>query len=348
MTKDLSGSALLHRLETELAMDQLQVEDVVSLIDYPAYFALSGNPLPENRSQVIEALAAAGLIRYDASTGWAITNLGGILFCRRFEQLPSLGRKALRVIRYRGNSRIETMTEQVGERGYAAGFNGLMRYVMEQIQDGEVIEGGLRTSVKRMPEPALRELVANALIHQDFSVRGAGPMVEIFEDRVEITNPGRPLVPQERFVDSPPRSRNERLAKLTRLLGISEERGSGWDKVATLVEVNQLPAPMIEVTDNATRVVVFSARRLDQLDKSDRVRAVYLHACLRYVSREYVTNTSVRERFGLSDVSANVVAASKLIKAAITAGVISVFDTTAGTRAMRYVPFWAAPDREEA
>ena len=59
-------------------------------------------------------------------------------------------------------------------------------------------------------------LVANAVIHQDFFVTGAGPLVEIFDDRVEITNPGRPLVATERFLDTPPRSRNEMLAAFLR------------------------------------------------------------------------------------------------------------------------------------
>ena len=44
------------------------------------------------------------------------------------------------------------------------------------------------------PEVALREFVANALIHQDLSISGAGPMVEIFENRIEITNTGEPLI----------------------------------------------------------------------------------------------------------------------------------------------------------
>jgi len=66
------------------------------------------------------------------------------------------------------------------------------------------------------PEIAVRELVANALIHQDFSITGAGPMVEVFGDRVEITNPGEPLIDTLRFIDEPPRSRNEMLASLMR------------------------------------------------------------------------------------------------------------------------------------
>jgi len=331
--------------EEGLALDHLRIEDVVSLLDYPAYFSQSQTPLPENRSQVIEAMQAAGLAIDDVANGWSITNLGGLLFCKKFDRSSSLSRKALRVIKYRGTSRVETIREQVGDRGYAAGFDGLIQYVMEQMEDSEVIESGIRRSVNQIPELVLRELIANALIHQDFSLHGTGPMVEVFNDRVEITNPGRPLIPQERFVDSTPLSRNEHLARAARLMGISEERGSGWDKVALTVEVNQLPAPIVEVTEWATRVVVFTSRRLDQLDKHDRIRAVYLHACLRHVLREYVTNSSVRSRFGLPATASASVTASRLIKDAVEAGVIAVYDPLAGTRAMKYVPIWAAPDR---
>jgi len=51
------------------------------------------------------------------------------------------------------------------------------------------------------PTIAIRELVANALIHQDFAVCGASVMVEIYEDRIEISNPGQPGVQPERFID---------------------------------------------------------------------------------------------------------------------------------------------------
>lgn len=55
------------------------------------------------------------------------------------------------------------------------------------------------------PSIAIRELIANALIHQDMTITGAGPLIEMFRDRLEITNPGQPLVSPERFLDSPPR-----------------------------------------------------------------------------------------------------------------------------------------------
>ena len=137
----------------------------------------------------------------------------------------------MRVVQYRGNGRAETLREQEGAKGYASGFKGLIDYIHGVLPTNEVIERDLRKTVPMFPQLAVRELVANALIHQDFFATGAGPMVEIFDDRIEITNPGEPLVDTDRFVDTPPRSRNETLASLMRRYRICEERGSGIDKV---------------------------------------------------------------------------------------------------------------------
>ena len=145
----------------------------------------------------------------------------------------------MRIIQYDGISRIATLKERVETRGYAAGFEGLIRSINDVLPSSEVIGEAIRRTVPTFPEPAVRELVANALIHQDFFITGAGPMVEIFEDRIEITSPGAPLVDIDRLVDSPPRSRNESLAAFMRRIGICEERGSGWDKIVFQSEVHQ-------------------------------------------------------------------------------------------------------------
>ena len=54
--------------------------------------------------------------------------------------------------------------------------------------------------------------------------------IEIYSDRIEIRNPGNPIITTERFIDNY-QSRNEKLANLMRRLGICEEQGSGIDKV---------------------------------------------------------------------------------------------------------------------
>jgi ATP-dependent DNA helicase RecG len=114
------------------------------------------------------------------------------------------------------------------------------------VPQNEFIGKALRKKVSMYPELAIREIVANALIHQDFSVTGAGVMVEIFADRMEVTNPGEPLVKTDRFLDTPPRSQNEVLASFMRRIGVCEKRGSGVDKVVFQTELYQLPAPLFE------------------------------------------------------------------------------------------------------
>jgi ATP-dependent DNA helicase RecG len=193
------------------------------------------------------------------------------------------------------------------------------------------------------PRLVIRELVANALIHQDLTVTGTGPMIEIFDDRLEITNPGKPLLDPLRFIDLAPRSRYDFLGAAMRKIGVAEERGSGWDKVAFEIDFHQLPPARVEVKDEQTRVSIFAPRPLTEMDKPERVLAVYQHACLRYVSNQLTNNTSIRKRFGIAD--RNKALASRIIKEAVTEGLVAPYDPAAGPRAMRYVPFWAEPER---
>lgn len=209
--------------------------------------------------------------------------------------------QANNTIQYRGTGRVETKREQVGSKGYTSGFEGLIGFINGLLPSNEVIDQALRRTMPMFPELAVRELVANALIHQDFFVTGTGPTVEIFDDRIEITNPGEPIVDIQRFVDTPPKSRNEGITSLMRRFRICEERGSGIDKVVFQVELFQLPAPLFEVPKGFTRAVLFAHKTLSAMDKADRVRACYLHACLKRVARDYLTNASLRERFGIDE-----------------------------------------------
>jgi len=208
------------------------------------------------------------------------------------------------------------------------------------VPSNEVVEQALRKTVPMFPEVAVRELVANALIHQDFLVSGAGPMVEIFPNRIEITNPGEPLVDIQRLLDLPPRSRNESLASLMRRFGICEERGSGIDKVLYEVEFFQLPAPLFEAPGPSTRAVLFAHKKLSAMSDEDRIRACYLHACLRHVTKKPTNNASVRERFGIA--SKNSAIASRILGEAVDAGLIVVANPESGKKNRTYLPFWAA------
>ena len=309
---------------------------MIRLLDTQTFFDLLKLPYPSVRDGVLERLKNEGLIA-TRPDGWAITNLGAILFAKQLDSIDSLARKTTRVIVYDGPGKLKTRLEQIGAKGYAVGFEGLIEFINAQIPTNELIRKALREEHKMFPAIAVRELVANALIHQDFEQFGSSVMVEIFSDRIEISNPGLPSIKPERFIDEY-RSRNERLARMMRRVGVCEEKGSGIDKVVNAAEVYQLPAPDFRVGENRTTVLMFAHQEFKDMERDDRIRACYQHCCLKCVMNQKMTNASVRDRFGLTPAKSMI--ASQLIAATVEAGLIR---QEAGTskKFARYRPYWA-------
>ena len=326
--------------ETGIAKRNVSGDEVLALLEYPKYFEMAGLALPANKQGILERLKVERFILEKGGDHFDITNLGAILFAKQLSDFESLARKAVRVIRYKGVNRVETVKEKPGVKGYASGFEGLIGYINDQLPQNEVIGQALRKDVPMYPELAIRELVPNALIHQDFSITGTGPMVEIFDDRLEISNPGQPLIDTLRFIDHSPRSRNEELASSMRRLHICEERGSGIDKVIFQIELYQLPAPDFRTDETHTRVILFAPKKLSGMDAKDKVRACYQHACLEFVSNRQMTNASLRQRFSITDENYSI--ASRIISDTVDAELVRRHDPDSSSRKhAKYVPYWA-------
>jgi predicted HTH transcriptional regulator len=234
--------------EHGLALQYVTSDDVLTLLDYAQYFRLTKQPLPDNRAGILDRLKADQLIGEDVGEKWNITNLGAILFAADLAQFSqALARKSVRFIAYGGANKAAQVTHrQDGKKGYAAGFEGLMGFINGLLPKNEHIGQALRVEHPLFPELAIRELVANALIHQDMTITGAGPQIEMFTDRIEITNPGTPLVNPDRMIDLPPRSRNEAVASIMRRMGLCEEQGSGLDKVISRLSCSSFQPPCSE------------------------------------------------------------------------------------------------------
>ena len=316
----------------------LSAQEVVELLDSQNFFELLKMPYPTAQSGVIERLERERLVDM-VDESYAIRRIGALLLAKRLEDFPELARKAPRVVVYTGTSKLETRLDQIGAKGYAVGFQGLIRFIMAQLPQNEIIKDALRAEVKLVPEVVVRELVANALIHQDLSVSGTSVMIEIYSNRLEISNPGEPVVPVERFIDGY-QSRNERLASLMRRMGICEEKSSGIDRVVQSAELYQLPAPDFRVPSSRTLVVLYGPRKFEDMDRDDRVRACYQHCALKWVMSERMTNQTLRERFRLAEGKSAVV--SQVISASIDSGLVKSDEAVGGSRKFaRYLPFWA-------
>lgn len=197
----------LHPFELEIALGDLDSSNVVELLDTQGYFELTKMPYPSTQKSVIEKLEIDNLLRWENGS-YSITNLGALLFARNIDKFPAIQRKKIRVIQYSGKDKLKIKKNQIGVRGYAVGFPGLMSFINGLLPSNELIQTSLRQTVSMYPPIALRELVANAIIHQDFYENGHGPTVEIFSDRIEIVNTGIPMIQTNRFIDED-QSRNE-------------------------------------------------------------------------------------------------------------------------------------------
>jgi predicted HTH transcriptional regulator len=326
--EELRASSLM---PLEVAIESLDIETITKLLQ---------RPLPLGMDALADWLVDESILTPDGR-GYYVTNLGAIAAARKLEQFSTLERKRIRVIRYRGTNKVETIDELLGQRGYAAGFEGLIAYLKRILPHSEVIQQSLRQEVSIYPEIALRELIANALIHQDFTVTGAGPMVEIFDDRIEFTNPGT-LLPgkrPDRLIGTTPESRNEMLASAFRRYRICEERGTGFQKVVQSVELFGLPPILFTALENSFRVTLYAPRKFVDMSQVERIEACYQHAVLQYLSSQTLTNSTLRERFKLHEKQRNQI--TNLISEAVAAGRIKRKNTGSGNKFAEYLPYWA-------
>jgi len=325
------------KFEGAVAAPHQSAAQVLEKLDIDALYALISEPRPAANAELLRRLHGLEFIREDMEGGYDITNLGALLLAKNLSVFPSIATKSVRVIKYVGRDKRKSERETEGKKGYASGFTGLLSYVWSALPFDERYVDGVRKLVPIYPQTALREFIANALIHQDFTLSGAGPVIEIYDDRVEITNPGNSLITVERIIDER-RSRNEKLAHVMRHLGICEERGGGIDKAILEIEEMFLPAPSFIASRDSMRVVVFGPKKFNQLSKAEKSWACFCHCVVRWIRHDFMSNTSLRERFRLP--ASEYQAVSAVIADTRKAGRIAAAEKDQGKRNARYVPFW--------
>ena len=257
------------------AKSDLRAEEIFELLNIPEFFALHKTPMPGQAMEALNRLTGRNCIERSGQ-GYTIRRLGALLFARQLSDFPELRHKAVRVLVYVDTSKFETRRDWICDKGYAVGFEEIVKYVMEQIPQQEFIRNSIRKKEQLLPEEMVRELLANAMVHQDFSVRGKQLRVDIYSDRIEFSNPGEPLVEPDRFIDSE-NTRNENLIGLMRRMGFCEQRGSGIDQLVLAAEAHRMRAPEFRRDDKQTTVRVHGAQTLSKTGYGDRIRACYQH-----------------------------------------------------------------------
>ncbi len=328
--------------ERQVALGGLSDNDLLELLDVETFYTLLNLRKPDQKAAVLAEFASQDLARRQDDGAYAITNLGALLIARKLTDFPGLRKRALRVVRFDGKGSTDIVDDQLFDEGYSTAITRAESYIMSVVPARDVADGAFRRVVRDYPQRLVRELLSNAVIHQELSDASAGPFVGIHSNRIEFLNPGASLVAPDRMLNALPRTRNNALAGLLRQMGLCEEGGTGWDRIIESCEESLMVTPRIETDEEAgTRVTVFAGSGYERMTKRQRMDAAYWHACLMYSRGESMSNQTLRERFGLPAEQKSTVAISRLIRECCKEGLIKEEDEDASAKFKRYIPAWS-------
>ena len=328
--------------EERIAQTDLLVDDVFDLVDVATFFDLMGVRRPTSPEAAMPFLIEQDIVREQDNGRYSITNLGALLMARRLREFPGLRKRVLRVVRFLGKGNIDIVDDQEFDKGYALALPEAEKYIMTNVSAREELDGAFRRVVYEYPQPAVRELLANTVIHQDLTASDSGPLVGMYANRLEFSNPGASLIPPNKVLNAFPKTRNNRLVGLLRQMDLCEEGGTGWDRAVSACEHAHMMAPRIESSEETgTKVTLYAGSGYERMTRRERMDAAYWHTCLMYAQSEAASNSSLRERFGLPSDKKSMVAVSRLLRDCCEEGLIKEEDSEAGARYRRYVPAWA-------
>lgn len=319
------------------AASEVSGDQVLKLLDYRKLYELMDKDVPASFDTILSKLEEYSFCQ-KAGANWSITNLGAILFAHNLADFPELEPREVVVHKYIGtNNRTQEFENHI-KQGYAIAFENLVDSIVRATSTERI--SVMRESVPAYPRVAIREFIANALVHQDFAITGMSTSIEIYTNRLVITNPGAPLNDINRLIDLPPHSRNEKLAQSLLLLRMCERRGSGIDRAIEAIEKKNLPAVKIDKGESFTKVTLFPKKALNEMSKQERILACYQHACLLYEDGRSINNQSIRERFGLDKNKSAV--ASRILADTLESGHIKIADADITSRKYAsYIPYYA-------
>jgi predicted HTH transcriptional regulator len=315
----------------------MTAEDILSKFSVTKFLEILGIQHRTNLN-IVENLVSRNLIRDNFQGGFEVSALLAICCAKNLDDFPQLRNRGPRVIAYKGKDKLQSDDDTEGRRGYIVGFEGLLTHILSRIPSEEQLQHGKRVRVYSVPRDAVREFLANALVHQDFAQPGR-PLIEIYSDRVRFINPGVPLIEVERFIDAPPTARNQNFVQIMRHAGYCEDRGSGVDRAIREIERAALPPPLFTKVEGSTSVIAFMPKHFADMTPEERVRACYQHAQLLHEQNQSMSNASLRARFGLKDSQISQV--SNVIRDAQAAGKIKPLNEGQAPKVARYIPAYA-------
>lgn len=272
-SSDLEGQdmTVANNLETRLSerinqemntlksdIEKLDIEKVTSIdpllqtLDVKAFFDLLDEPIPSNEQDVIDALVDYEILIPDEMDDYKVSEIGLLCFAKDLSTHPGMRRKHLIITKYSGTNRGANSQRTVIETGYIAAIESIVEFILDNTRTADPITGNPDAIESPYPARAIKELVINAMVHQSLDIEAvnyASPEVEIFDDRIEISNTGYLDVNAATLANTIPMIRNIDLYSMFTRLGLCNHRQHGWQLIIEGCEQAQSPSPMISGLD---------------------------------------------------------------------------------------------------
>ncbi len=194
---------------------------------------------------VLDVIPQDVLSSLSLTSGSSIKNAGILFFAK--EPRRVIMQCELILVAFKGKGRVHIYDKKYVQDDLLTQFNEAMVFLEKHLNVRSEIKGANRKDIYEMPLEALREAVANAIMHRDYSMRGTSIMVEVHEDRVVINNPGGlPEGLKLRDVMNMSVRRNELIADIFARMDKVERMGTGIRRMRDAMKSAGLPYPEIE------------------------------------------------------------------------------------------------------
>lgn len=188
-----------------------------------------------------ELLINLGVVFKNEST--TVINNTGVLF---FIQNPAfyISQSAVTCVSYKGNFKVDILDKKTFDQDIITNIDDTITFLKRHLKVSYEITELQRKEKLEIPEVVLREAVVNAVAHRDYFEKGANVMIEVFDNRVEITNPGglpKGLKPED--FGKRTLARNPLIAALLNRARYIEKLGTGIERMRQEMQRAALPAP---------------------------------------------------------------------------------------------------------
>ncbi len=251
----------IRRMARNLAYDELPCPDLNSeAIDFRV-----ASELFAKRSRTLDnkSLQTLGILTEHNRT--AVPTIGGILLfgSNRKRHFPDA---IIRCARFEGESGSRFIDQLEIDDPLPEAVESILKFIRKHIRVGLEIGSIHSTEHPQYPPKAIREAVINAIVHADYSIPGMNIRIAIYDDRIEITNPGTlPFgMSVETALSGVSKLRNRVIGRIFKELNLIEQWGTGITRIIEECKSNQLLAPKFEELGSAFRVTL-NAGKLEEI-----------------------------------------------------------------------------------